>query len=67
MRCFLIENAQDFDNSDLRISASRALGSMLACGNQETIDAVVNGAASMMNSDNPGFKQACAPLLSTLC
>lgn len=67
MRCFLIETPDDLNNSEFRSSAMKALGSMVACGNPDTLDIIINGVNTMVNSNNPGFEQASAPLLSALC
>lgn len=67
MRCFLVETKEDLDRSEMRNAANKALSTMVACGNEETVTAVVNGVATMVQSDNPGFQQASAPLLSAIC
>ena len=67
MRCFLIENPDDLANPELRNSANKCLGSMVACGNQSTIETIINGVNAMVNSNNLGFQQASAPMLSAIC
>lgn len=40
---------------------------MVACGNREAVDMVVNGVAAILKSENIGHKQASAILLASLC
>lgn len=62
-----MENQEDLDRAEMRNAANKALSTMVACGNEETISTVINGVAKLVLSDNPGFQQASAPLLSTIC
>ena len=67
MSCLLIENSSDYEFSEMRNSAAKSLGTMVAIGNHETIQIVMNGVGMIIGSENVGHQQASAILLSTLC
>lgn len=67
MRCLLIENQDDLDFPEMRNSAAKTIGTMLAIGNNETIQIVLNGVNAIVESKNPGHQQGSAILLSTIC
>lgn len=67
MACLLIENQEDLEFTELRNSANKTLGTMVACGNREAADSIINGVAQIVKSDKVGHQQASAILLSALC
>mgnify|MGYP000940136191 CR=1 FL=1 len=67
MRCLLIENQAELSFPDLRNSSVKALSTLVAVGNNDTIDIVANGAATCLKSDMLGHQQATAVILSALC
>ena len=52
---------------EMRNSANKTLGTMIACGNRQGVDTVVNGVATILKSENIGHQQATAVILSSLC
>ena len=67
MRCLLIENQDDLDFPEMRNSAAKTIGTMVAIGDNETIQIVLNGVSAIVQSTNLGHQQGSAILLSTLC
>ncbi len=50
MRCLLIENKDDLDFPEMRNSAAKTLATFAAVGNKETVDIIVNGTATCLQS-----------------
>ena len=67
MRCLLIESKDDLDFPEMRSSAAKSIGTFVAIGNHETINIVINGVATVLQSGNIGHQQATCILLSTIC
>jgi hypothetical protein len=67
MRCLLIEKNEDVHFSDMRNSSVKTLGTLVAVGDNDTIDIVANGAATCLKSSVFGHQQATAVILSALC
>ena len=51
----------------MRNSANKTLGTMVACGNDNTVDTIINGVAKIVMTENAGYQQASSILMSTLC
>jgi hypothetical protein len=66
MACILILKPSDVEFSELRESAVKALGTFVECGNREIVDKVTEGVTSIIQSSNPGERQASALLFGCL-
>lgn len=67
MRCLLIETREDLDFPEMRNSAAKTIGTMVAIGNHDTINIVLTGVSTIIQTPNVGHQQASAILLSTIC
>ena len=67
MRCILIESQNDLDFPEMRNSAAKTLGTMIAIGDHQTIQIVLNGVNAIVQSSNLGHQQGSAILLSSIC
>lgn len=66
MACILIMNKKDIDFPQLRESAVKTLGTFVECGNREIAEKVTDGVSRIIQSSNPGERQASALLFGCL-
>lgn len=63
----LITNKRDADFSELRESAVQTLTTVIECGDLSIVDKITEGVATILQSSNPGERQATVLLFGCLC
>lgn len=67
MALMLITNKRDADFSELRESAVQTLTTVIECGDLSIVDKITEGVATILQSSNPGERQATVLLFGCLC